>query len=105
MFNSRNSINFFLRYFLECLIFKKSIKTFSKGVFRDKRSKFFSYIHLVSNKKDAMLWVDFYKKEQSEGRHHCYADGKELRSCDDGEPLGTVGKPILNQLLSKKKPT
>ena len=85
----------------------KTIEKSAEGLFRDRGSKFLSYIHPVSNKEDAMDWVSFYKEEQPEGRHHCYAyrigpDGKEYRSYDDGEPSGTAGKPILNQLLSNE---
>jgi len=85
----------------------KTIKSNAKGIFSDRGSKFFSYIHPVTNKEEACEWVKFYKEDQPTGRHHCYAyrigiDGKEYRSNDDGEPSGTAGNPILNQLLSKK---
>lgn len=66
-----------------------------------------SYIHSISNREQANELVNFYKENQPNGRHHCYAyrigpEGKEYRSYDDGEPSGTAGKPILNQLLSKE---
>ena len=47
-----------------------------------------------------------FKKQYFDARHHCYAfiinpDKSCYRSADDGEPSGTAGKPILNQILSK----
>ena len=46
------------------------------------------------------------KKKFFDARHHCYAfmigpNKSCYRSSDDGEPSGTAGKPILNQILSK----
>ena len=46
------------------------------------------------------------KKKYFDAKHHCYAfiigpDKSCYRSSDDGEPSGTAGKPILNQILSK----
>lgn len=85
----------------------RTIKSYANGIFSDRGSKFFSYIHPIITKEEAYEWVKFYREDQPTGRHHCYAyrigiDGKEHRSNDDGEPSGTAGKPILNQLLSKK---
>jgi uncharacterized YigZ family protein len=47
-----------------------------------------------------------FKKQYFDARHDCYAfiinpDKSCYRSADDGEPAGTAGKPILNQILSK----
>lgn len=83
----------------------KTISSQAEGLFKDRGSKFTGYIHPITSKEEADKLVKFYKEEQPDARHHCYAyrlgsDGKEYRSYDDGEPSGTAGKPILNQLLS-----
>ena len=46
------------------------------------------------------------RKEYHNASHYCYAyrlgyDKSVYRSNDDGEPSGTAGKPIYNQILSK----
>jgi len=85
----------------------KTISTKAEGEFKDRGSKFTGYIHPIQNKYEAEELVKFYKESQPDARHHCFAyrlgpDGEEYRSYDDGEPGGTAGKPILNQLLSNE---
>ncbi len=83
----------------------KTISKKAEGLFKDRGSKFTGYIHPISSKEEAEALIKTYKEEQPDARHHCFAyrigpDGKEYRAYDDGEPSGTAGKPILNQLLS-----
>lgn len=85
----------------------RSVLDSSEGVHKEKGSKFLSYLYPVSNETDCKKWVDYYKENQSSARHHCYAyrlgaQGEVYRTYDDGEPGGTAGKPILNQLLSNE---
>lgn len=43
------------------------------------------------------------KSEYKKAKHYCYAYrvGQKSKSCDDGEPSGTAGRPLL-ELLHKK---
>lgn len=82
-----------------------SINESSEGFFKDKGSKFCSFLHPVKNEAEVKKWIDFYKESQPSARHYCYAyrmgpSGEAYRAYDDGEPGGTAGKPMLNQLLS-----
>jgi uncharacterized YigZ family protein len=64
------------------------------------KSKFIASIASVSNKDEAMLFLNRVKTEFFDANHHCFAykigsSGMEVRSSDDGEPNGTAGKQIL----------
>ena len=77
----------------------------SKGLFKDKGSKFISFAFPVSSVEDTQRIIKGLKKEYHDARHHCYAymlgsGYSEFRANDDGEPSGTAGKPILGQIRS-----
>ncbi|MBC8319681.1 MAG: YigZ family protein [Bacteroidetes bacterium] len=77
----------------------------SEGYYKDKSSKFIALAYHVESEEEAKDVITSVKKKYYDARHHCYAfrinPEKEFsRSSDDGEPSGTAGKPILNQLLS-----
>lgn len=83
----------------------KTIKARSEGLYKEKGSKFIALAFPVSNEEDFKTILAEIKKEYHNARHHCYAyriypENEEVRSNDDGEPSGTAGKPILNQLYS-----
>ncbi|MCX6147445.1 MAG: YigZ family protein [Candidatus Kapabacteria bacterium] len=64
------------------------------------KSKFIASIASVSNKDEAMLFLNRVKTEFFDANHNCFAykigsSGMEVRSSDDGEPNGTAGKQIL----------
>lgn len=64
------------------------------------KSKFISIIFPVKTEFDVSKALEEAKREYPKARHYCYAyilDRVEKYS-DDGEPQGTAGKPILNQL-------
>ena len=83
----------------------KTIKRRSEGLYKEKGSKFIAIAYPV---KSELAFKEVYtelKKEYHNARHHCFAyrinpENEEVRSNDDGEPSGTAGKPILNQLYS-----
>ena len=82
------------------------ISTCGEGLYKEKGSKFIAEIFVVMSEDEAKAAVASVKKNYFDARHHCYAymigpDKKTFRSSDDGEPSGTAGKPILNQILSK----
>ncbi len=79
----------------------------SKGLFKDKDSKFIAYAYCVKSEEDVKQRLAEVKKQEYAARHHCYAyilnpDKSAQRDSDDGEPSNTAGKPILGQLLSRE---
>ena len=82
------------------------LATRGEGLYKEKGSKFIAETFIVMSEDEAKEAVASVKKNYFDARHHCYAymigpDKKTFRSSDDGEPSGTAGKPILNQILSK----
>jgi uncharacterized YigZ family protein len=83
----------------------KTIREPSKGIYREKGSKFIALACPVSDETEIKLVIAKIKKEYFDARHHCYAyrlgiAGEIFRANDDGEPSGTAGRPIYGQLLS-----
>jgi uncharacterized YigZ family protein len=77
----------------------------AEGLFKDKGSKFLSYLYFITDEEQVKAIIAQLKKEHHSARHHCYAyrigfRGEKYRMNDDGEPSGTAGKPIYGQLLS-----
>lgn len=82
-----------------------TLKINNEGYYRDKGSKFIALAFHVESEQEAKEFLVTVKKKYYDARHHCYAyritpENEFSRSSDDGEPSGTAGKPILNQLLS-----
>jgi uncharacterized YigZ family protein len=83
----------------------KTVTSKAEGIFRDRGSRFIGYIFPVSSTDEIAAILAELRKEHHGARHHCYAwrlgaDGAIYRANDDGEPSGTAGKPIYNQILS-----
>ncbi|MEO8759360.1 MAG: YigZ family protein [Bacteroidia bacterium] len=77
----------------------------AEGLFKDKGSKFFAYAFPIQTEEEIKPHINTLKKQHPSARHFCYgfrlgADKKLFRANDDGEPSGTAGKPILNQIIS-----
>ena len=77
-----------------------------EGLYKEKGSKFIASAFTVMSEDEAKQAIAETKKRYFDARHHCFAymigpDKSCFRSSDDGEPSGTAGKPILNQILSK----
>jgi len=82
-----------------------TLVTTSEGYYKDKGSKFIALAYHVESEEDVKEIQSALRKKYYDARHHCYAyrispEKEYFRSSDDGEPSGTAGKPILNQLLS-----
>ncbi|MBQ1968987.1 MAG: YigZ family protein [Flavobacteriales bacterium] len=74
-------------------------------LFKDKGSKFYGYVYHIESEDDVKTLVQALKTEHYSARHHCYAwkmghEKVSYRANDDGEPSGTAGVPIYNQILS-----
>jgi uncharacterized YigZ family protein len=83
----------------------KTLKLPSKGIFKDKGSKFLAFAFPVYTEMEIKDHLLNLRKEYFDARHHCYAyalgQNREIyRAFDDGEPSGTAGKPIYGQILS-----
>ncbi len=82
-----------------------TIITPGEGLYKEKGSKFISIATAVQDEQDFKEQMIGIKKRFYDARHHCYAyrlglEEGVFRSSDDGEPSGSAGKPILNQIYS-----
>ncbi len=83
----------------------KTVTGTSQGLYKEKGSKFIAFLFPVETEEQFKEQYSAIKKEYHDARHHCYAyrlypENETVRSSDDGEPSGTAGKPMLNQLYS-----
>jgi uncharacterized YigZ family protein len=89
-------------------MFPLNIKTIHEtfvGEFKSLNSKFIAYVFPFHQKEILQGILGQLKKEHPKASHWCYAyrvgyQNEEFRANDDGEPSGSAGKPILNQLYS-----
>ena len=68
-----------------------------------KKSKFLCFSFAVQSKQQAEDIVDGLNNKYADATHICYAfvvAGQE-KACDNGEPQGTAGKPILDCIKRK----
>lgn len=73
--------------------------------YREKGSRFYGYLQACGSIREAESILENLKNEHPAATHHCYAwriGLKEIEefSQDDGEPSGSAGLPILNELRS-----
>ena len=72
---------------------------------KEKGSKFIGFAFPVNNEKELKAALESLREEHPKATHHCYAfriglKGENYRANDDGEPSGSAGLPIYNQLLA-----
>ncbi len=84
----------------------RTIQGISEGLYKEKGSKFIAQAFPVHDEDEIKTHLETVRKTYHGARHHCYAYQLGIekvinRSNDDGEPSGTAGKPIFNQILSK----
>ncbi|MFV1884350.1 MAG: IMPACT family protein [Balneola sp.] len=85
-----------------------SFKTISKNTeatLRELGSKILGFLFYCEDETQFREYLDQIKKNYPDASHHCYAFRVDPNSVlefssDDGEPSGTAGLPILNQLKS-----
>lgn len=70
-----------------------------------KKSRFLCYLRRCACEEEAKAFIQAVKKQHPNANHHCYAfligEHNEIaRSCDDGEPSGTAGMPMLHVLTA-----
>ena len=86
--------------------FYQTIEKASIAEFKNRGSRFIAYAFTISSVDDFKKRLKELKEEHPKAVHHCFAyrignDGNNFRSSDDGEPLGSAGRPILGQIDSK----
>ena len=77
----------------------------AEGIFRDRNSRFLAFGFPVEHTEQVQEILTLIRKKYHDARHHCYAyrmgvEQESYKISDDGEPSGTAGKPIYNQLLA-----
>lgn len=70
------------------------------------KSRFLAYKYDLQNLADVKIIIADLKKEHKKATHICYAyvynkGCVSEKACDDGEPNGTAGYPILNVIKKK----
>lgn len=84
----------------------KTIESPIKDVLlKEKGSKFLGYAFPVNSENELKNALNEIWEQHPKATHHCYAfrlglNGENYRANDDGEPSGSAGLPIYNQLLS-----
>ena len=81
----------------------KEIKESKQSLYKEKGSKFLSYIFPVFNENEIKNKIEELKKNKNGANHYCYGytlhpDRSLSRFNDDGEPNYTAGKPILKAI-------
>ncbi|MBW8359636.1 MAG: YigZ family protein [Weeksellaceae bacterium] len=72
---------------------------------KEKGSRFIGYAYPVQSEEELKKNLAHLRSEHPKATHHCYAfriglNGEHYRANDDGEPSGSAGLPIYNQLLA-----
>ena len=85
----------------------KTVAKSTSGLFKDKGSKFLSFVFPISTEQEIKDILIKIKKMHHGARHYCFAWhlGPEIynfRVNDDGEPSGTAGRPIFGQIQSRE---
>lgn len=71
-----------------------------------KRSRFITSVGRAPDRATARRFIEAVRREFSDATHNCWAyavgrpgDTADIGQSDDGEPHGTAGRPMLDQLL------
>ena len=72
---------------------------------KEKGSKFIGFAYPVNSEEEIKQHLEKIYEDHPKATHHCYAfrlglKGENYRANDDGEPSGSAGLPIFNQLLA-----
>ncbi|MFM1877131.1 MAG: hypothetical protein RL266_2868 [Bacteroidota bacterium] len=85
----------------------QTILTRTESIFKDRGSRFLGYAIPIKNVDEIRQELEAIRQLHPSARHVCYAyilgsSTETYRANDDGEPNGTAGLPILNQIRSKE---
>lgn len=87
--------------------FKTIESAVENTLLKEKGSKFIGFAFPVNNEEELKHALEKIRTEHPKATHHCYAfrmglNGENYRANDDGEPSGSAGLPIYNQLLANE---
>ncbi|MDF2553810.1 MAG: YigZ family protein [Chryseobacterium sp.] len=87
--------------------YKTIEKPVENTLLKEKGSKFIGFAFPVNNESELKSALEKVRSEHPKATHHCYAfrmglNGENYRANDDGEPSGSAGLPIYNQLLANE---
>lgn len=87
--------------------YKTIEKPIENTLLKEKGSKFLGFAYPVTNERELKAALEKVREEHPKATHHCYAfrmglNGENYRANDDGEPSGSAGLPIYNQLLANE---
>jgi uncharacterized YigZ family protein len=82
----------------------RTVYTGGTGEITEKKSRFIANVAPAPSEEDAINFIEQIRKKYWDARHNCYAyvigDRDQIQKCsDDGEPVRTAGRPILDVLL------
>ncbi len=85
----------------------KTILTPSEGIYTESSSRFLAFAFPCTDENFIKTKKQELKKSHHKAVHVVHAfrmgeDGANERSSDDGEPSGSAGKPVLNELKSRE---
>ncbi|UMQ41143.1 YigZ family protein [Chryseobacterium sp. Y16C] len=87
--------------------YKTIEKPVENTLLKEKGSKFIGFAFPVNNEEELKNALEKIRAKHPKATHHCYAfrmglNGENYRANDDGEPSGSAGLPIYNQLLANE---
>lgn len=87
--------------------YKTIEKPVENTLLKEKGSKFIGFAFPVNTETELKNALEKVRAEHPKATHHCYAfrmglHGENYRANDDGEPSGSAGLPIYNQLLANE---
>ena len=82
----------------------KTIEKTTQSNLEVMKSKFISILMPLENPDDFKIILKNLQKEHSKAKHivYAYKVGNKTKSCDDREPKGTAGRPLMELLLKKE---
>lgn len=81
-----------------------TVKAEAVGEYAEKRSRFIAAVCPAADEQEASAFIEKSRAAHRDARHNVFAFSLRTgarRYCDDGEPSGTAGAPILD-LLEKR---
>ena len=80
-----------------------TIKSIYKSYIEVNKSKFYGFLMPLESVDEFKAKLKELEKEHSKAKHivYAYKINEKTKSCDDQEPKGTAGRPLLELILKK----